>query len=136
MNGLYSNLKPKKKSVQRDKEILQETYQLFCNDNNRKSFKFNDHWKDLSCSLKYQEFKAKLVEEGRTKTKTQSNSDTTSSDACVGLDLNEDDEFELEEIVQVMGRDKAKREGKWSSSNASEFNGESSEMRKISTSVE
>ena len=47
------------------------------------------------------------------------------------LDLNDDDEFELEEIVRPMGRDKAKMKRKGSSSNASDFNSEVDEMRKM-----
>lgn len=37
---------------------------------------------------------------------------TTSSDARVGQDLSDDDEIKLEEIIRLIGRDKAKRKGK------------------------
>lgn len=48
-------------------------------------------------------------------TKTWSTSYTTSSDACVELDLNDNDKHKLEEIAHLMDMDKAKSKG--SSSN-------------------
>ena len=63
--------------------------------------------------------------------KTGSSGYTTSSGVRVGLDLNQDDELELEEIVRPMGRDKAKRKGKGTSSSASDFSVDINEMWNI-----
>lgn len=60
---------------------------------------------------------------------------TTSSDARVGLYLNED-ELELEEIVRPMGKDKTKRKGNETSSGSSDFSMDFDEMRKITASFD
>ncbi|XP_023756360.1 glutathione S-transferase T3-like [Lactuca sativa] len=113
VNGLYNNLKTQRKSGQGDEQILQEALQ----------------WK------KYEKDFIFGVQQSK-RTKTGSSGYTTSSDARVVLDLNQDDKLELEEIVRSMGRDKAKRKGKETSSGASDFNGEIDEMRKITSSFD
>ncbi|XP_023763016.2 zinc finger CCCH domain-containing protein 14-like [Lactuca sativa] len=73
---------------------------------------------------------------GATPSNQGSSGYTTSSGVRVGLDLNQDDELELEEIVRPLGRDKAKRKGKMTSSGASNFRMDVNEMRKITASFD
>ncbi|XP_023757618.1 glutathione S-transferase T3-like [Lactuca sativa] len=118
INGLYNNLKTQWKSGQGDEQILQEVLQFY-----------------LEEVEKYDQDFIFGVQQSK-RTKTGSSGYTTSSDARVGLDLNQDDELELEEIVRPMGRDKAKRKGKGTSSGASDFSGDIDEMRKITSSFD
>lgn len=131
MNLLYSNLKPQRESGQSNVKFFKEMYKLFHEDNKGKSFKY-DYWKVLTRSLKWRKFEDKLAEaNGRKRIKISSSGYTTSFDARVGLDLNEDDKIELEEIVQLIGRDIPKKKENMSSSNASRFNSESKIIRKM-----
>ncbi|XP_023745124.1 glutathione S-transferase T3-like [Lactuca sativa] len=137
INGLYNNLKTQRKSSQGDEQILQEALQFYLEEVG-KPFKWHDCWKLLvRCPgwKKYEQDFVFGVQQSK-RTKTGSSGYATSSDARVGLDLNQDDELELEEIVRPMGRDKVKRKGKGTSSGASDFNVDIDEMRKITSSFD
>ncbi|KAL7584227.1 glutathione S-transferase T3-like [Lactuca sativa] len=137
INWLYNNLKTQRKSGQGDEEILQETLQFYLEEVG-KPFKWHDCWKLLVRSPRWITYERDFIfgVQQSKRTKTGSNGYTTSSDARVGQDLNQDDELELEEIERPMGRDKAKRKGKGTSSSASDFSVDIDEMRKITSSFD
>ena len=137
INGLYNNLKTQRKSGQGDEEILQEALQFYLEEVG-KPFKWHDCWKLLVRSPRWKKYEQDFIfgVQQSKRTKTGSSGYTTSSDARVGLDLNQDDELELEEIVRPMGSDKAKRKGKGISSSASDFSMDIDEMRKITSSFD
>ena len=137
INGLYNNLKTQRKSGQGDEEILQEALQFYLEEVG-KPFKWHDCWKLLVRSPRWKKYEQDFIfgVQQSKRTKTGSSGYTTSSDARVGLDLNQDDELELEEIVRPMGRDKAKRKGKGTSSSASDFSVDVEEMQKITSSFD
>lgn len=82
--------------------------------NNTRLFKFIDVWKFLVAFLKWVK-KYGSEEGGSKRTKVSETSYITSSDIHLGLDLNEEDVLEIEEVVCLMGRHKEKKRG--SSSN-------------------
>ncbi|XP_023754942.1 uncharacterized protein LOC111903394 [Lactuca sativa] len=137
INEFYNNLKTQRKSGQGDEEILQEALQFYLEEAG-KPFKWHYCWKLLVRSRRWKKYEPNFifgVQESKRK-KTGSNGYTTSSDAWVGLDLNQDDEHELEEIVRPIGKDKAKRKEKGTSSSASNFSVDIDEMRKITSSFD
>lgn len=80
----------------------------------------------LFTSPKWKEIEATVIlgGEARKWTKTGLSGYTISSYTHVGLDLNNDNELELEEIVWLTRSDKAKRKENGYSLNASNFNHE------------
>ncbi|XP_052619840.1 uncharacterized protein LOC111908712 [Lactuca sativa] len=137
INGLYNNLKTQRKSGQGDKEILQEALQFYLEEVG-KPFKWHDYWKLLVRSPRWKKYERDFIfgVHQSKRTKTGSSGYTTSSDARVGLDLNQDDELELEEIERPIGRDKVKRKGKGTSSSAFDFSMHIDEMQKIASSFD
>lgn len=115
-NDIYNNLVAQRKSWDGDEQILETTLKKFLVHNNKKLFKFRDIWRFLSNSLKWvEDFASK--EGGLKRTKFSETSYSTSLDAHSRVDLNEC-EFNLEEVVRLMGQDKEKKRG--SSSNTPE----------------
>lgn len=129
--------KTQRKSNQSDEEVLQEALHLYC-DETRKTFMYNDSWKVLYSSPRWKEFEATILHgvETRKIKKVGSSGYTTSLDACVGLNLNDDDELKLKEIARSMSRDKTKRKGNRSSLNASDFSSKTEERQKMTETID
>ncbi|XP_023768870.1 glutathione S-transferase T3-like [Lactuca sativa] len=92
INGLYNNLKTQRKSDQGDEQILQEALQFYLEEVG-KPFKWHDCWKLLVRCPRRKKYEQDFIfgVQQLKRTKTGSNGYTTSSDAWVGLDLNQDD---------------------------------------------
>ena len=97
------------KSWENDTNVFETVLEIFKIENNGRAFKFVDIWKFLFDSQKWKEVfgnKKNLWFENNQKYEI---SCTTLSDVRFRFDLNQDDEFGLEEIVWLIGKDNTKR---------------------------
>ena len=84
----------------------------------RANFKFLHNGNILKLSKKWQWFDDSEIFTGGSskRTKTSETTHSQSSDAHVGIELNEEEPFEAQKVTRPMGRDQAKLKGKMAAS--------------------
>lgn len=120
-NELHHNLKTQHKNGQTDQNIFETALEKYRQENNGKAFKYVEFWKIIEPCGVWHDMNEEEKGAPTKRTKTSESSCTKSSDARVqsGLNEDDDDELELEELLRPIGRDKAKRKGSSSSASGS-----------------
>lgn len=118
-DGVYNNLKTQRKSGQPNQSVFETTLEYFLSRKQREGVQVC-RVLEGGGTLQKMAWSQQTTRKGKSgRGKVQKRSDTsytTSSNARVNIDLNEEeDELELNEVVRPIGRDKAKREGSSSS---------------------
>nr|KAJ0188335.1 hypothetical protein LSAT_V11C900456340 [Lactuca sativa] len=112
-NGVFSSVKRPWQSGANNRTILQKALEVYRNQKGV-NFKFLHVWNILKLSKKMAR-----VDDSETftggyskRTKTSETTHSQSSDAHVGIDLNDKEPFEVLRVTRPMGKDRARRKGK------------------------